>query len=497
MSNNNNLNVKQKKKNQPKYQKPSQPIYRPPSARIESSMSGPNLSSSSFMSTGGTQVGLYNSVGGNHPSDIFLIKQPSTSFGNVISNVFPIRGVLKRSKSFGNNNNNNNISNNNRSKNTNSDTINKSKYHYLNDSMAGAFFITLESISKENITIIKQALNQQTCKTITMTQLLQIIRILCNKVLDKSNNASIVAKVCLEIHHNQQLNMIHLSDHKYLFLESLANCLREWFNERDKLRFTTGGARRWTNYITFLMEIYINLKESIVKDLEMNKFYLSDSNDDDDDDYDDDDDDDDDDDVNRSSDDEDVENVANIDNDDDLDDFSNGQNQNNDQQSSATNDSSQADSSSCKSGSSERFCTTTTSNVKKTSSTNSIEMKIINSLLAKQQKQFANLLFDSFQVILINPNSTPAEIECMQIVFRRCGKYLDEDNPSRIKALIFLIRDILLNCSAINQFVNAHNNNSLNSSISKNLLEIIELYSSGWQFDQSQQIYYFPYTKID
>ena len=50
-------------------------------------------------------------------------------------------------------------------------------------------------------------------------------------------------------------------------------------------------------------------------------------------------------------------------------------------------------------------------------------MKIINSLLAKQQKQFANLLFDSFQVILINPNSTPAEIECMQIVFRRCGKF--------------------------------------------------------------------------
>lgn len=67
--------------NKPKYQKPTQPIYRPPSARIESSMSGPNLSSSSSASFIPTSL----QVGGNHPSDIFLIKQPSTSFGNVIS----------------------------------------------------------------------------------------------------------------------------------------------------------------------------------------------------------------------------------------------------------------------------------------------------------------------------------------------------------------------------------------------------------------------------
>ncbi|XP_075675820.1 uncharacterized protein LOC113798982 [Dermatophagoides pteronyssinus] len=479
-------NVRQKKKNQPKYQKPTQPIYRPPSARIESSMSGPNLSSSSSFIPTSLQAG------GNHPSDIFLIKQPSTSFGNVVSNVFPIRGVLKRSKSFGNNNNNNN-----RSK-DNPETINKQKYHFLNASMADAFFLTIESISKENLNIIKRTLNRQTCTSVTMTQLLQIIRVLCNKVLDKSNNANIVAKVCLEIHYNQQMNMIHLSDHKYLFLESLANCLREWFNERDKLRFTTGGARRWTNYITFLKEIYLNLKETIVKDYETNKFYFSDSNDDD---YDDDEDDDDEDVNEQISYDENV--VDHVDDnaddnddvdDDDFDDFSNSQsinnNNNNNNETSSANDSSQADSSSCKSGSSER-------SMKKTSSTNSIEIKIMNSLLCKQQKQFANLLLDSFQVILSNPNSTPAEIECMQCVFRQCGKYLDEDNPSRIKTIIFLIRDILLNCSNLNQFINSQNNTSLNSSINKNLLEIIELYSSGWQFDQSQQIYYFPYTKID
>lgn len=225
-----------------------------------------------------------------------------------------------------------------------------------------------------------------------MTQLLQIIRILCNKVLERPNNACIVAKVCLEIHHNQQLNMTQLNDHKFLFLESLASCLREWFNERDKLRFTTGGARRWTAYILFMMEIYINLKETIVKDLEMNRYYLSDSNDDDE--------------IEEESSEEDLDVIE-----------LNGNNSNNMPNNEfSANDSSQADSSSCKSGSSER-------SIKKTSSTNSIETKIINLLLAKQQKQFAHLLLDSFHVILSNPNSTPAEIECMQTVFRKCGKF--------------------------------------------------------------------------
>ena len=125
-----------------------------------------------------------------------------------------------------------------------------------------------------------------------------------------------------------------------------------------------------------------------------------------------------------------------------------------------------------------------------------IETKITNSVLSKQQKQFSNLLLDSFQVILSNPNSTPAEIECMQTAFRKCGAYLEEDNRNRIKALVFVIRDTLLNCGNANQFINA-NNSSNNSSITKNLLEIIELAASNWKFAQSQDIYYFPYTKMD
>src|SRR5699024_7469467 len=56
-------------------------------------------------------------------------------------------------------------------------------------------------------------------------------------------------------------------------------------------------------------------------------------------------------------------------------------------------------------------------------SSSNIEAKILHSLVSKQQKQFSNLLFDSFQVIMSNPNSTPAEIECMQTAFRKCGMF--------------------------------------------------------------------------
>ncbi|KPM06607.1 hypothetical protein QR98_0050840 [Sarcoptes scabiei] len=156
------------------------------------------------------------------------------------------------------------------------------------------------------------------------------------------------------------------------------------------------------------------------------------------------------------------------------------------------NDLNHADSSSCQSVSSDRSVRKNS----ETGNTSSVESRIQLSLLSKQQKKFANLMLDSFQVILSNPNSTPAEIECMQIIFRRCGKYLEEDNPSRIKSMIFIIRDLLLNYSS-HQFINASSNASQNSSISKSLLEIIELASSGWRFNQAQQIYYFPYTKLD
>lgn len=68
-----------------------------------------------------------------------------------------------------------------------------------------------------------------------------------------------------------------------------------------------------------------------------------------------------------------------------------------------------------------------------------------------------------------------------------------------MKALLVSIRDTLLNSSKgcnQHQFINANSNGGSNS-ITKNLLEIIELAASDWKFDQSQQIYYFPYTQLD
>lgn len=58
-------------------------------------------------------------------------------------------------------------------------------------------------------------------------------------------------------------------EHDHTFLESLQNCCREWFNERDKLLrspFLTShgtaapGLRRWTAYVSFLTELYLRVK---------------------------------------------------------------------------------------------------------------------------------------------------------------------------------------------------------------------------------------------
>lgn len=240
----------------------------------------------------------------------------------------------------------------------------------------------MEGLSWENLNLIKQALDKNSCSTLSMTQLLQIIRILCNKVLEKPINSKMIAKVCLEIHHRQQVSTSEQSDHRYLFLESLANCLREWFNERDKLRFTTGGARRWIAYIFFIMEIYLSLKESSSENCSEESTSGS----------------------GTQSHDSCVESDEDSNNDDNSDEevcraFS--------------VEIAPESQSSTNNGAS-------TDHIVKQSHVN-IENKIINSLLSKQQKQFSNLLLDSFQVILSNPNTTPAEIECMQTVFRKCG----------------------------------------------------------------------------
>ncbi len=198
----------------------------------------------------------------------------------------------------------------------------------------------------------------------------------------------------MEIHQKQQLKMSSFSDHKYLFLESLASCLREWFNERDKLRFTTGGARRWTGYILFLVEMYLNLKSidltgSALRQKTAFTNYRS-----------------------------------------------GGGGGGNDEESSDDSDYNCVDEEVSRAFSSEPSDPedlayvprgeVSLMNLSRTAARQlpgqlDIEAKINHSVLSKQQKQFSNLLLDSCQVILSNPNSTPAEIECMQTAFRKCG----------------------------------------------------------------------------
>lgn len=112
--------------------------------------------------------------------------------------------------------------------------------------------MSIDGISWESVTLVRRAIEK--ANSLTMNQLMQIVRILCNKALEKSSHSRPLAVICLTI------NEKHTETRNHLFIESLINCLREWFTERDKLRLTSGGARRWTAYVTFISELYLNMK---------------------------------------------------------------------------------------------------------------------------------------------------------------------------------------------------------------------------------------------
>ncbi len=226
----------------------------------------------------------------------------------------PLKSALKRSKSFGSHKDTNN----------NQESI--------------GHLMSLEGISWESVTLVRRAMEKT--NSLTMTQLMQVVRILCNKALEKSCNSHAMANICLTINDKQ------CGTRNHLFIESLLNCLREWFNERDKLRLTSGGARRWTAYVSFITELYISLRTGH----QASRSYFDDENDDE---Y-----------------------------EEECDDYD-------------FND----------------------SKAHRNQST--------PSLIIKQQKQFSILLLDSCQAILLNCNSTPSEIECLQSVLRSCGQTLN------------------------------------------------------------------------
>ncbi|CAG2101817.1 unnamed protein product [Medioppia subpectinata] len=341
-----------------KYVKPSQPIYRPPSARIATNRTeSPESHSSSTTSTSQSNNESLNKSG---------------IFGNKAIVSDPLKSALKRSKSFGAN---------------------------VTDSNCESIghLMSIEDISWENMTLIRRSIEKT--NSMTTNQLMQIVRIICNKAIDNSSNSRSLAIICLTINEKQS------ETHRHLFIESLINCLREWFNERDRLRLTSGGARRWVAYVSFICELYMNLKTRTEPQNTRQCF-----ND-----------------------------TRHFDNEYDF-----HTNRSNDSQTSPP-------------------------------------------VMAKQEKQFSVLLYDSFQAILMNANSTPTEIECLHSSLRSCGKYLEEDNASRMKTLMATIRDTFLSLSQSSHQINCQ----------KLYLEIIELCSSRWHFTQSQLIYYFPYTKPD
>lgn len=96
--------------------------------------------------------------------------------------------------------------------------------------------------------------------SLSCQKLMELVRLICSKAVEHVQHSSPAAQLCFSIIEKE---------HDHTFLESLQNCCREWFNERDKLLrspFLTShgtaapGLRRWTAYISFLTELYLRVK---------------------------------------------------------------------------------------------------------------------------------------------------------------------------------------------------------------------------------------------
>ncbi|GFW47741.1 MIF4G domain-containing protein [Trichonephila clavipes] len=96
--------------------------------------------------------------------------------------------------------------------------------------------------------------------SLSCQKLMELVRLICSKAVESVQYASPAAQLCFSIIEKE---------HDHTFLESLQNCCREWYNERDKLLrspfltsvgTTAAGMRRWTAYVSFLTELYLHVK---------------------------------------------------------------------------------------------------------------------------------------------------------------------------------------------------------------------------------------------
>ncbi|XP_015794691.1 uncharacterized protein LOC107371188 isoform X2 [Tetranychus urticae] len=226
-------------------------------------------------------------------------------------------------------------------------------------------------------------------------------------------------------------------DKNNLFLEALINCCREWFNERDKLikmssNSTHHPKQRWLAYIAFVSELYLNLKSKHRRV----KLLLSGGKD-----------------SPQINDGNHFLDILPEENSDDED------NQ-------------------------ERQDTTD----EKDREERDDQSNYLFNLSYKQSQSLAMLLYDCCHAILTSlptSGSTAIDIECLLNVLRSVGRFIEEDNVQRMDKIMFLIRETYVGPLAT----------KLSTMSLKSLLELIECRSSRWQFNQAQQIYYFPYTK--
>ncbi|RWS31647.1 MIF4G domain-containing protein-like protein [Leptotrombidium deliense] len=267
----------------------------------------------------------------------------------------PMKSALKRSKSFG---------------------------YQTSDEYVRILSVLDSDLSPDHQTLVRRALESP--NTLVMTQVMEIVTIICSKATQKSSNCHPMAKMAMNIIDRDSGNT---------FIDSLVTCLREWFNERDKL-LRHSSITRWTAYVSFVTELYLNIrcKHRHVKLL-----------------------------------------IANIDQDND-------------------------------------------------------DNELQQFLVAKQFRSLAVLLYDCCQSIIaslaVSPSPT-VDVECLQSVLRTVGRFMEEDNSSRMQQLMISIRDVFINAQRY----------KLTSMSQKSLLEVIEFRASKWQFSLSQQLYYFPYTK--
>ncbi|CAL1297703.1 unnamed protein product [Larinioides sclopetarius] len=96
--------------------------------------------------------------------------------------------------------------------------------------------------------------------SLSCQKLMELVRLICCKAVESVQYATPAAQLCFSIIEKE---------HDHTFLESLQNCCREWYNERDKLLrapfltsvgTTAAGMRRWTAYLSFITELYLHVK---------------------------------------------------------------------------------------------------------------------------------------------------------------------------------------------------------------------------------------------